>query len=52
MHTDGSRGVVADLSVAAKSDLILWVAIGLPAAGLLLAGLATLLIVRGSRRNV
>jgi hypothetical protein len=52
MNGDGSRGVVADLSVAAKSDLILWVAIGLLAAGLLLGGLAALLILRGSRRNV
>lgn len=52
MNADGSRGVVADLSVAAKSDLILWVAIGSLAAGLLLGGLAALLILRGSRRNV
>jgi hypothetical protein len=52
MNADGSRGVVADLSVAAKSDLILWVAIGLLAAGLLLGGLSALLILRGSRRNV
>jgi hypothetical protein len=49
MNADGSRGVVADVSVAAKSDLILWVAIGLLAAGLLLGALATLPIVRGSR---
>jgi hypothetical protein len=49
MNADGSRGVVADVSVAAKSDLILWVAIGLLAAGLMLGALATLLIVRGSR---
>jgi hypothetical protein len=49
MNADGSRGVVADVSVAAKSDLILWVAIGLLAAGLLFGALATLLIVRGSR---
>jgi hypothetical protein len=49
MNADGSRGVVADVSVAAKSDLILWVAFGLLAAGLLLGALATLLIVRGSR---
>lgn len=52
MNADGSRGVVADVSVAAKSDLILWVAIGSLAAGLLLGGLAALLILRGSRRNV
>ncbi|MGH3083664.1 MAG: hypothetical protein ACRDNP_06310 [Gaiellaceae bacterium] len=52
MNADGSRGVVADLSVAAKSDLILGVAIGLLAAGLLLGGLSALLILRGSRRNV
>ena len=49
MNADGSRGVVADVSVAAKSDLILWVGIGLLAAGLLLGALSTLLIVRGSR---
>jgi hypothetical protein len=51
MNADGSRGVAADLSVAAKSDLILWVAIGSLAAGLLLGGLAALLILRGSRRS-
>lgn len=51
MNADGSRGVVADLSVAAKSDLILWVAIGSLVAGLLLGGLAALLILRGSRRR-
>jgi hypothetical protein len=52
MNADGSRGVAADLSVAAESDLILWVAIGSLAAGLLLGGLAALLILRGLRRNV
>ena len=52
MNADGARGVVADLSVAAKSDLILGVAIGLLAAGLLLGGLSALVILRGSRRNV
>jgi xylulose-5-phosphate/fructose-6-phosphate phosphoketolase len=49
MNADGSRGVAADLSVAAKSDLILWVAIGSLAAGLLLGGLAAL-APRGERR--
>jgi hypothetical protein len=49
MNADGSRGVVADLSVAAKSDLIIWVGIGLLVAGLLLGALAALLILRGSR---
>jgi hypothetical protein len=52
MNADASRGVTADLSVAAKSDLIIWVAIGSLAAGLLLAGLAALLILRGSRRTL
>jgi hypothetical protein len=52
MNAGGSRGVAADLSVAAKSDLILWVAIGSLAAGLLLGGLSALLILRGSQRNV
>ena len=51
MNADGSRGVAADVSVAAKSDLILWVAIGSLAAGLLLGGLAALLLLRGSRRS-
>jgi hypothetical protein len=49
MNADGSRGVVADVSVAAKSDLVLWIAIGLLAAGVLLGGLAAFLIVRGAR---
>jgi hypothetical protein len=52
MNADGSRGVAADVSVAAKSDLILWVAIGSLVAGLLLGGLAALLIMRGSRRTL
>ena len=48
MNADGSRGVVADVSVAAKSDLILWVGIVLFAAGVRLGALSMLLIVRGS----
>ena len=52
MNADASSGVAADLSVAAKSDLIIWVAIGSLAAGLLLAGLAALLILRGSQRTL
>jgi NhaP-type Na+/H+ or K+/H+ antiporter len=52
MNADGSREVAADVSVAAKSDLILWVAIGSLVAGLLLGELAALLIMRGSRRTL
>jgi hypothetical protein len=52
MNADGSRGVVADVSMAAKSGLILWVAIGLLVGGILLGALAALLIVRGSRSRL
>jgi Domain of unknown function (DUF4389) len=52
MNADGSRFVRAQLSVGAKTDLLLWAAVILLPLGLLLAGVAALLIVlslRGER---
>ena len=51
MNADASRGVVAEISVGAKSDLILWAALIALGVGLALAALAALLIalaVRGA----
>ena len=49
MNADGSRGVAAEVSLGAEADILLWIAIGLLIAGiLLLAGGATM-IVLGAR---
>ncbi|HET7855684.1 MAG TPA: DUF4389 domain-containing protein [Gaiellaceae bacterium] len=51
MNTDASRGIVAEVSIGAKSDLIIWIALILLALGLGLGALAALLIalaVRGA----
>jgi hypothetical protein len=50
MNADGSRGVAADVSVAAKSQLVLWASLGAVVVGLALGALAALLIWLGARR--
>ena len=50
MNTDGSAGVAADVSVAAKAQLVLWASIGAAVLGLALGALAALLIWLGARR--
>jgi hypothetical protein len=49
MNADAVPGISADISVAAKSDLVLWSAIVLLVLGLLVGGLAALLLVVGTR---
>jgi hypothetical protein len=49
MNSDGSRGVSADISVAAKSGIVLWAMLIVLVLGLLFGGLAALLIVLGAR---
>ena len=49
MNADGSRGVAADVSVAAKSDLILWAALIVLGLGVLFGAGAAALIVLGLR---
>jgi hypothetical protein len=50
MNTDGSRGVVAELSIGAELDPLLWIGIGLLVAGGLLAAGAAFAITAGVRR--
>jgi hypothetical protein len=50
MTREAERGVAADVSVAAKSGLVLWAALILLGLGVLVGGLAALLIVFGLRR--
>jgi hypothetical protein len=47
MNADGSRGVAAELSIGAELDPLLWIGIGLLAAGAVFAGGAALLITLG-----
>jgi hypothetical protein len=49
MNADASRGVVADVSAAAKTDLVIWAAAVALGLGVLFAGLVALLIVLGLR---
>ena len=49
MNADASRGISADISVGAKSNVILWSAIILFVLGLLVGALAAVLLVFGTR---
>jgi hypothetical protein len=49
MNADGSRGVAAELNVGAEADILLWLAIGLLIAGVLLLGGGAAIIVFGAR---
>jgi hypothetical protein len=49
MNADAAPGISADISVAAKTDLVLWAAIIVLILGLLFGGLAALLLVIGTR---
>jgi hypothetical protein len=51
MNADGSRGVNADLAVGARLGFLLWVAIGLLIAGVLIALLSAFMISRAFRRR-
>jgi hypothetical protein len=47
MNADGSRGVTSDLSIGAEFDSLIWIGIGLLAAGLLLGAAAAGVIYAG-----
>jgi hypothetical protein len=49
MNTDGSPGVAADVSAGAEADFLLWLAIGLLAAGALILAGGVTMIVFGAR---
>ena len=51
MNVDATRGVSADMSVGAELDSVLWIGLGLLAAGVLLAAAAALAITAGARRR-
>ena len=51
MNADGRRGISAELSIGAELDSVIWVGVGLLAAGALLAGGAALAITAGVRRG-
>jgi hypothetical protein len=51
MDEDAARGVSAEMSIGAELDSVLWIGIGLLAAGGLLAGGAALAITAGIRRG-
>ena len=50
MNADASQGVSADLSAGAEANFLLWLAIGLLLAGLLVLASGVLLIILGARR--
>ncbi len=49
MNADASRSIVAEVSVGAKTDLLLWAGLILLGLGLVVAAVATLLIALGAR---
>jgi hypothetical protein len=50
MNRDGSAGVAADVSFAARSNLLLWVGLGLAAFAVVIGGAAAALMFAGLRR--
>ncbi len=50
MNADGSTAWRADVSIGAEANFLLWLAIGLLVAGLLVLAVGVLLIVLGARR--
>jgi hypothetical protein len=51
MNADATRGVSADMSIGAELDAVLWIGIGMLAAGALLAALAAIAVTAGVRRG-
>ena len=51
MRTDAARGVTADVNVGVRLNVLLWIAIGLLAAGVLVAGASAGLLVFGTRSS-
>ena len=51
MNADGRRGVSSEMSIGAELDSVIWIGVGLLAAGALLAGGAALAITAGVRRG-
>ena len=49
MNADGSRGVAAGVSVGAKVDALLWVAIGLLVSGVVVGAASAAAILFGAR---
>jgi hypothetical protein len=49
MRTDAARGVTADVNVGVRLNVLLWIGIGILAAGVLIAGAAAGLLVVGTR---
>jgi hypothetical protein len=52
MNASGSRPVVAEIDLGAKTTVLLWIGVGLLALALVLAGMALLLITQDPRRKV
>ena len=51
MNADATRGVSADMSIGAELDAVLWIGIGMLAAGALLAAVAAIAVTAGVRRG-
>jgi hypothetical protein len=51
MRTDAARGVTADVNVGVRLNVLLWIGIGLLAAGVLIAGASAGLLVFGTRSS-
>ena len=51
MQPDGERGVSADVSIGVKVDVLVWLFVGLAIAGVIVLGLAVVLIIWAARRS-